>query len=76
MQRDIFTAVLHLLSGPRGTHYMTDGLAMANDGSEPQKDKDTVGTNSRQTYENFMSVTKWAVIGIAVVLILMAVLLA
>ncbi len=53
---------------------MTTGMAMANDGNEPT-DGTTPGTDNRATYESFMTVTKWAVIVIAIALILMAVLL-
>ena len=45
---------------------------MANDGNEPN----TGNTDNRQTYEGFMAATKWGVILVAVVLILMAIFLA
>ena len=53
---------------------MTTGMTMANDGNEPNNGT-TPGTNNRETYESFMTVTKWAVIVVAIALILMAVLL-
>ncbi len=53
---------------------MTTGMTMANDGNEPPNGT-TPGTNHRQTYESFMTVTKWAVILIAIALILLAVFL-
>ncbi len=40
-----------------------------------QDSKGPAETDSRATYERFMSITKWAVIGISVALILMALLL-
>jgi len=49
---------------------------MANDGSEPNRDVETAKTDHRQTYDGFMTVTKWGVAFVAVVLILMAVFLA
>jgi membrane protein required for beta-lactamase induction len=45
---------------------------MANEGPEPNR----VGADHRATYESFMSITKKAVIAVAVVLILMAIFLA
>nr|WP_310523150.1 aa3-type cytochrome c oxidase subunit IV [Polymorphobacter sp.] len=45
---------------------------MANDGKEPNNGN----TDHRQTYDGFMAATKWGVIAIAVVLILMAIFLA
>lgn len=74
MQRDIFTAVLHLLWGmsARGAESMSTGSTMANDGKEPNNGN----TDHRQTYDGFMAATKWGVIAIAVVLILMAIFLA
>ncbi len=53
---------------------MTNGMTMVNDGNEPTE-RTTPGTNNRETYESFMTVTKWAVIVIAIALILMAILL-
>ncbi|GGE04368.1 hypothetical protein GCM10011529_08420 [Polymorphobacter glacialis] len=47
---------------------------MAND--KPNGDIETVKTDHRSTYDNFMSVTKWGVAGVSVVLILMAIFLA
>jgi hypothetical protein len=44
---------------------------MANDGNEP----DTGKTDNRQTYEGFMTATKWGVAAVAVVLLLMAIFL-
>ena len=44
---------------------------MANDGNEPKSDK----TGNRQTYDGFMAATKWGVIAVAVVLLLMAIFL-
>jgi hypothetical protein len=74
MQRDIFTGVRHLLSGngARGAIGMSMETTMANDGPEPNGG----GTNHRETYDSFMSITKKAIIAIAVVLILMAIFLA
>lgn len=45
---------------------------MADDGPEAKRG----GANQRETYDSFLSVTKKAVIAIAVVLILMAIFLA
>lgn len=53
---------------------MTTDMTMANEGNEPT-DGTTPGTNNRETYESFMTVTKWAVILIAIALMLMAILL-
>ena len=41
---------------------------MANDGNEPNKGN----VQHRQTYDSFMSITKWAIGAIAVALILLA----
>ncbi len=53
-----------------GREFMSTGMTMANDGSEPNP-----GTNHRQTYDSFMSITKWAVIAIAMLLIVLAIFL-
>ena len=49
---------------------------MANDGNEPQGETKGVKTDHRRTYDNFMAVTKWGVVAVAVLLILMAIFLA
>ena len=73
LQRDIFTAVMHLLSGTRdGCSIMSTESTMANDGNEPTTGKTDHGT----TYDRFISVTIWGVAFVAVVLILMAIFLA
>ena len=71
MQRDMFTAVLHLLSGsPQGAGAMTStgtGSTMADEGEDGGQ-----RTPHHGTYESFMAATKWGVILIALALILMA----
>lgn len=76
MLRDIFTAVLHLLSvqGAQGRIFMNTEATMAN--TEPNNANEAVKTDHRATYDNFMSVTKWGVAAVSVVLILMAIFLA
>jgi len=51
---------------------MSMDTTMANDGAEPTDGR----VEHRETYDSFMSITKKAVIAIAVVLILMAIFLA
>ncbi len=47
---------------------MHAGFSMGNDGSEPKAGEG----KHRQTYESFMSITKWAIGLIAVLLIVLA----
>lgn len=73
MKRDIFTAVLHLLLAiARGAQQMTTGMIMSNDGSELANQSNS-GENSVETYESFISITKWAVIVVASLLIVLAI---
>jgi hypothetical protein len=54
--------------GARGARGLTAGKTMANNDHQGTKDH-------RETYEGFMSVTKWGVILIVIALVLMAVFL-
>ena len=73
MPRDIFTAMLHLLSGKRlgATARTTMGTTMADNHDEAAPDR----TPNRETYSSFTSMTKWGVILVVVLLALMAVFL-
>ncbi len=48
---------------------------MASDSSGPDRNDGLPEVDAKGTYERFMGITKWVVIGIAVALILMALLL-
>lgn len=69
MWRDIFPAMLHLLSGMCEGHITkSTGSTMAIDSGAPN-----AGNNGhRATYESFMTITKWAIGFVAVTLILLA----
>ena len=51
---------------------MTTGITMSNDGSE-LANQSTSGENNRATYNSFMAITKWAVILVALLLIVLAI---
>lgn len=71
MQRDIFTPVLHLLWARHYWHELTTGMMMTNDGENMGRDR----SDNVATYASFMAMTKWGVILVVLVLLMMAVFL-
>jgi hypothetical protein len=67
MQRDIFTPVLHLLWAGHNRHEQTTGTMMTNDGEHMGRDN----SDNVATYASFMAMTKWGVILVVLVLLLM-----
>ncbi|WP_439534272.1 aa3-type cytochrome c oxidase subunit IV [Polymorphobacter sp.] len=52
------------------------GMDMVSDSSGPQRDETVPKVDAKGTYDRFMAITKWAVILVALALIMMALFLA
>jgi Bacterial aa3 type cytochrome c oxidase subunit IV len=69
--RDIFTLLLHLLWAVHIRYELATGMTMTNDGHNMGRERE----DNFATYASFMSMTKWGIILVVIVLLMMAIFL-